>query len=139
MNKPSKLSVEAWAIRNKETGEYFVAASGKNAWRSKGAAKNAWANTWLNTYYRSEDEVRANCDKAKVKPVLNEKPYPKWEITFPYFDQQDQWELVELSGKVEDTGKRVKMAEELLQECANQELLPADLKQRVEDFLDATN
>ncbi|MBF84512.1 MAG: hypothetical protein CL489_08565 [Acidobacteria bacterium] len=113
MSKPKP--VKTFAIRHKETGEYFLADSGKNAWRSIGAAKNAFAYHGASRYYRSDEKVIDICKRLKVKPIKKLNAYNEYEYRVPYFDEQDVWEIVELSAKVEDCGKRLKQAEKLLQ------------------------
>ena len=114
MNKP-KVN-KTFAIRHKETGEYFVSGGGKNAWRSIGAAKNAFAYHGASLYLSDED-VKLKCREYKVEPVVIDSPCRN--IRLPYFDEQDVWEIVELSAKVEDCGKRLKEAERLLHEIWN--------------------
>ena len=40
--------MEAFAIRNKATGEYWAGKGGRAVWTTQGAAKSAWVTTFCN-------------------------------------------------------------------------------------------
>ena len=135
MSESNKL----FAIRNKESGEYWKSKGGKTGWGSKAAAKNAWANTYKKYRYREDFEVERACGRGGVKPVPHPRPtnYYGLSIDFPYFDQQDTWEIVDMGGgTIEETGALYKQAKELLKDCLVYDL-PEDLVTKIEEFLDA--
>lgn len=101
MTKKQEL-FETWVIRNKTTGKYFKAVSGKAAWRKAGHAKNAWINS---SEYRDMDIPR----------VFDESYYGRQpEGRFPKFDEQDIYELVKLKPEL-DT--KLEEAKALLEVC----------------------
>ena len=112
----SKQKQDVYVIQHKETGQHFVARSGKSSWKNKAAAKNAWANTYHDRrWYRSKDEVVRACEDAKVDPVVDGKGSRERTegLSFPYFDEQDQWVLTELLG---DTSIKLHTAQKLLEQ-----------------------
>lgn len=91
---------ETWVIRNKVTGEYWKARSGKQAWKRVGDAKNAWANSYHTSYWDgvSSRDVEQLCSKLDVKPVEDIRSWNKKKfIRPPYFNEQDTWECVNLT------------------------------------------
>lgn len=100
---------ETWVIRNKNTGEFFVAPSGKNSWRAKAHAKNAWASV-CSSWSSADQEV---LDKYDVKAIMKHYHWGA-EAKWPRFDEQDTWELIELGGSVESLGKQLKEAVDIL-------------------------
>lgn len=109
---------ETWVIRNKNTGEFFVAPSGKNSWKAKGHAKNAWVS--VSSSWSTLD--KETLDKYGVEAIEDKtRHYEKFR--FPRFDEQDAWELVELGGSVESLGKQLKEAVDLLTTIVAEELV----------------
>jgi len=115
---------ETWVIRNKNTGEFFVAPSGKNSWKAKGHAKNAWASLGSgNDYSYVSDWLEDKTAKYQVNTVTAVNCYAEEYQTFPYFDEQDTWELIELGGSVESLGKQLKEAVDLLKTIVEEEMV----------------
>lgn len=114
MNKQIK-PFETWVIRNKNTGEYFVAPSGKNSWKAKAHAKNAWASVSSN-WHEPDKEVLSQYGVLAVEDT--KRSYKRYR--FPYFDEQDTWELVNLAKPVEEVGSDLKRAIELLRKVVDE-------------------
>jgi hypothetical protein len=75
--------IKTFIIRHKETKETFTAKSGKVAWKSIGAAKNAWS-------------VGKGSD-VDTEKVFSHQKYGGVNIyRRPKFDEQDKYEVVEL-------------------------------------------
>lgn len=91
---------KAYSIRHKLTKVLWVARSGKSVWRQPGHAKNAWRSSGV---YRSR-----NC----------------------YFDDQDEYEIVELTNQSESLLER---AVTLLKLCQGQ--VEYTMEQEIELFL----
>ena len=100
---------ETWVIRNKETGEYFVAPSGKNAWKKKAHAKNAWASIGAGYWWDGKGDITEVLARYGVQQTMY-----KLRPAFPYFDEQDVWECIELEQSVESVGIKLKRAEDFL-------------------------
>ena len=113
---------ETWVIRNKNTGEFFVAPSGKNSWKAKGHAKNAWASLGSgNRYYNNSTWLQEKATKYGVNAAVSVSWDNEEYQTFPYFDEQDTWELIELGGSVESLGKQLKEAVDILTSLVDEE------------------
>lgn len=114
---------ETWVIRNKNTGEFFVAPSGKNSWKAKRHAKNAWASLGSGNHYYTEDNdyLADKVTKYQVNSIAAKDRYNEDYWTFPYFDEQDTWELIELGGSVESLGKQLKDAVDILTTLVDEE------------------
>lgn len=84
-----KQPVRTFIIQNSKTKQQWKARSGKVAWKSKGAAKNAFANTY------------EHCSKQhlpdELKPYFEENKYGRCEV---YFDKQSIYEILELKAEV---------------------------------------
>lgn len=91
---------KAYSIRHKLTQVLWVARSGKSVWRLPGHAKNAWRNSGS---YRSR-----NC----------------------YFDEQDEYEIIELTDQSESLLER---AITLLKLCQGR--IDYTMEQEIELFL----
>lgn len=107
---------ETWAIRNKNTGEFFVAPSGKNSWKAKGHAKNAWASV-CSSWSSADQKI---LDKYGVEAKMKHYHWGA-EAKWPRFDEQDTWELIELGGSVESLGKQLKEAVDILTSLVDEE------------------
>ncbi len=85
MTKNKGLKI--YIIRHKESGEAWLAPSGKSSWKSSGNAKNAWgqlcSSAHLASYYGKKYGV-----------PLVQSPYGG---TFPEFDEQRVYEIVEVN------------------------------------------
>lgn len=66
---------ETWIIRHKETKEVWTSSSGKSSWNKPGHAKSAW---------------------------LQSNYYLKSEVGMHNFDDQDEYELVEIKSDWQD-------------------------------------
>jgi hypothetical protein len=108
-DKQEPKAFETWVIRNRVTGEFFVAPSGKNAWKAVNHAKNAWASVGSGYWYGDEDSLSDLLSKYNLKP----SEY-RGKRSFPYFDEQQDWECVNLNQSIEQLGIRLKAAEDLL-------------------------
>lgn len=91
---------KAYIIRNKLTKVLWVARSGRSVWHKPGHAKNAWR---ISGSYRSRNV---------------------------YFDQQDEYEIVELTDQTESLLDRAVV---LLKFCEGQ--VDSALKREIELFL----
>lgn len=128
-----------YVIRHKSTGKHFVARSGKGGWKSKSAAKSARANTWHTIYYTNDEEVLNYCNQALVSPIqLPEKKlrqyFPNLTTKFPYFNEQSEWDVVELSG---DISVDLKTAKDLLAQCLEslQSTSQFQLHDKIQEFI----
>lgn len=127
---------ETWVIRNKTTGEYFVAPSGKNSWKARGHAKNAWASVSSN-WHTPDQEI---LDKYGVEAVgyFPKYTYPiEKRFRFPKFNEQDTWELVNLAKPVEEVGSDLKEARYLLERTLLWGV-SYDLEDKINEFLRKT-
>lgn len=81
-------NVKTFIIQNRLTKQQWKARSGKVAWATKTAAKNAFA---YNYQYLSEEHL-----PIELKPYFKENKYGRCEV---YFDSQDAYEIVELKAE----------------------------------------
>jgi hypothetical protein len=130
---------ETWVIRNKNTGEFFVAPSGKNSWKAKGHAKNAWASLGSgDRYYNNSTWLQEKTAKYQVSAATAVDYYAEEYQAFPYFDEQDTWELIELGGSVESLGKQLKKAGDLLSRVLEETcILEAEFEEEILRFLES--
>lgn len=111
---------ETWVIRNKYTGEYFTACSGKQAWRVKNHASAAWANSVVSGNYwctGDEERVRNLCEELGVEPIDDIDYKGEHFIRPPYFKEQDVWTHINLTEVTLD--ERLTKAENLLRGIRN--------------------
>lgn len=97
MSKETK-PFETWVIRNKSTGEYFTARSGKNAWKKPNHASSAWANSLSVNGWDSKAHVEKEAEEYGVDVIVEPPRHEGWEPSFrlPYFKEQDTWECVNI-------------------------------------------
>lgn len=119
--KPTKTYI----IRNKQTLEIWVAASGKRSWKQPAHAKNAFSN---DLKHQKKDPL--------IAPLLEKyKKSYKWGDGLKYyydtvkFDQQDIYEIVEVKP---DTDKKVMAAAELLKRVLAEDNYRMDLNLQLE-------
>jgi hypothetical protein len=99
--------IQSFAIRNKETGAFWVANSGKRVWAKKAHAKNAWA---YGIY--SGDSLR----ERGIEPAYEPTRWGGKRLVNDKFDQQDLYEIVELGAEEPELfGKMTKFIEKALQ------------------------
>lgn len=113
-----------FTIRNKETKETFVARSGKRAWGSTGAAKNAFNQS---VSYSPKDyglpEIETGVNKYTLRQTFRG----------PRFDEQEVYELVE----VRDSSDQLEDALQLLGRVSLfMEDLPVNLSTDIRAFFD---
>ena len=132
------MANEAWVIRNKNTGEFFRAPSGKSSWKAKSYAKSAWSTLGSgNSYCGDSRWLDEKLTKYSVNKIIAKRNYSNEEYeTFPYFDEQGTWEMVDLNKSVQYTASQLKEATELLTTVVEEERVSGRLEELIKQFLE---
>lgn len=112
---------EVWIIRNKQTGAIWVSKSNKSSWKKKGHAKSAWV-------YHTGCGVDAEYAKELGVDLVKDERYNR--LRFPYFDEQDVYELVNVLSE----GNPLTEYSRLLTLCLGR-LTDPNLEKEIKEFL----